>query len=91
MRHIARVDNNQAEIVQALRQAGAKVQPTHQMGSGVADLIVGFRGRLLWMEVKSKGGRLTPDEMYFYDNWMEYMVVVYSVEEALQAIGASDA
>lgn len=40
------------------------------------------------MEVKSKGGRLSTDELHFYDNWCEYMVVVDSVEAALRAIGA---
>jgi hypothetical protein len=87
MRHIARVDKNQSEIVSALRKAGAKVLPLHQVGNGCADLLVGFRGRLLLMEVKSKGGRLTSDELFFYDNWMEYMVVVYSVDDALKAVG----
>ena len=91
MRKIARTDKNQAEIVFALRQAGAKVLPLHQIGNGCADLLVGFRGRLLLMEVKSKGGRLTSDELFFYDNWMEYMVVVYSIDDALKAIGVMDA
>lgn len=91
MRQIARVDKVQAEIVQALRSAGAKVKLLHQMGGGCPDLLIGFRGTLLLMEVKSKGGRLTQDEVEFYDEWCQYMVVVYSVEEALKAIGATDA
>ena len=88
MRLKARVDKNQTEIVMALRAAGAKVLLLHQKGQGCPDLLVGFRGRLLLMEVKSKGGRLTTDELYFYDIWMEYMVVVYSIDDALKAIGA---
>jgi hypothetical protein len=87
MRIIARVDKNQVAIVSALRQAGAKVLMLHQHGSGCPDALVGFRGKLLLMEFKSKGGRLTPDELSFYDNWTEYMVVVYSVDDALKAIG----
>jgi hypothetical protein len=90
MRLKARVDKNQSDIVFALRRAGAKVLLLHQKGEGCPDLLVGFRGKLLLMEVKSKGGRLTVDELYFYDNWMEYMVVVYSVDDALRAIGAID-
>lgn len=88
MRLKSRVDKNQVAIVEALRKAGAKVLMLHQHGQGVPDALVGFRGRLLLMEFKSKGGRLTPDELSFYDNWMEYMVVVYSPEEALRYIGA---
>ena len=90
MRLIARVDKNQVEIVTALRRAGARVLLLHQHGQGVPDALVGFRGRLLLMEFKSPGGRLSEDELAFYDNWMEYMVVVYSAEEALKYIGATN-
>lgn len=90
MRKFARVDKNQVEIVDTLRRVGAKVLHTYQLGNGCADILVGYLGRLLLMEIKSKGGRLTPDELFFYDNWKEYMVVVYSPEEALKAIGAID-
>jgi Holliday junction resolvase len=88
MRFIAKTDKNQREIVLALRKIGAKVLLLHQVGSGCPDLAVGYRGRLLLMECKSKNGRLTDDEQYFYREWTEYMVVVYSVEDALLAIGA---
>jgi hypothetical protein len=88
MRLKGRVDLTQRDIVLALRKAGAKVLILSNVGNGCADLAVGFRGRLLLMEVKSPKGRLTPDELFFYDNWLEYMVVVYSVEDALKAIGA---
>jgi hypothetical protein len=88
MRIHGRTDKNQTEIVKALRKAGARVAITSSLGDGYADLVVGFRGEMKWMECKGKGGRLTPDELVFYDNWCEYMVVVYSVEDALKAIGA---
>jgi hypothetical protein len=39
------------------------------------------------MEIKSPGGRLTDDELDFYHQWQEVEVVVYSVEDALKAMG----
>lgn len=39
-----RTDGNQAEIVRALRSAGATVQTLHTVGKGCPDLVVGFRG-----------------------------------------------
>jgi Holliday junction resolvase len=88
MRFRGKVDLNQREIVEALRKAGAKVAITSNLGNGYGDLVVGFRGVMMWMEIKSKGGRLTQDEKVFYSDWAEYTVVVYSVEDALKAVGA---
>lgn len=45
MRRRARVDDNQAEIVKVLRQLGATVRPTHTVGDGFPDLVVGWRGK----------------------------------------------
>jgi hypothetical protein len=87
MRIHGKIDKNQHDVVLALRKAGAKVLILSDLGKGCPDLAVGFRGNLILMEVKAKGGRLTPDELFFYDNWCEYMVVVYSVEDALKAVG----
>jgi len=88
MRLRGRIDKSQNEIVKALRGVGAKVAITSNLGNGYADLVVGFRGVMMWMEIKSKGGRLTQDEIDFSNEWTPYTVVVYSVEDALRAIGA---
>ena len=89
MRHRGRVDKTQNEIVVALRNVGAKVAITSNLGNGFPDLIVGYRDTIWLMEVKSKGGKLTQDEESFYSEWRPYMVVVYTVDEALKAIGAT--
>jgi hypothetical protein len=86
MRKHAKVDLNQVEIVAAIRKAGGRVLHLHQLGGGCADTLVMYHGVLLLMEIKSKGGRMTPDEQAFYNEWQECMVVVYSAEEALEAL-----
>ena len=87
MRKRGKTDTNQIEIVQALRSAGAHVAITSNLGGGFPDLVVMYTDRVLLMEVKSKCGRLTEEEQVFYNEWSAGMVVVYSVEEALDAIG----
>jgi hypothetical protein len=52
-----RVDSTQVGIVLALRKTGASVQHLHTIGKGCPDLLVGYRGRNILIEVKSDGGR----------------------------------
>lgn len=87
MRQIARVDKNQAEIVQALRQAGATVLLLHQVGAGCPDILVGHRGQNTLVEIKAPRGSLTLDEAKFIDGWRGQVAVVRSVAEALRLIG----
>lgn len=56
MRYAARVDENQAEIVAAMREAGASVWV---IGLPV-DLLVGYAGRWALVEVKRMVGKLNP-------------------------------
>ena len=94
MRRAAAVDANQAEIVAALRGAGASVLLLHQVGGGCPDILVGHRalaGNAL-MEIKDgskppSARRLTPAEQEFFDTWRGQVCVVNSVAEALGAIG----
>ena len=81
----AKVDANQGEIVQALRGIGCSVQPLHTVGKGCPDLLVGFKGLNVALEVKqgeAKRNDLTPDQVKWHDNWRGQVAVVCSVEEA---------
>lgn len=95
MRRAAKVDRNQAEIVKALRQAGATVHPCHGAGQGFPDLAVGYRGRNYLIEVKDgalapSDRKLTPAQQEWHAAWRGDAVVVTSVSEALAAIGLSN-
>jgi hypothetical protein len=88
-----KVDRNQAEITRALRQAGATVQPLHEIGHGCVDLLVGFRGVNVLLEIKDwmqppSRQKLTPDEKEWHENWRGQVAVVKTATEALQVIGA---
>jgi hypothetical protein len=82
-----RVDANQAEIVDVLRQLGASVLILSRVGQGCADLAVGLRGETFFLEVKTDKGKLTPAEKEFMDSWRGHYAIVRTPEEALKAIG----
>jgi len=90
MRRIAKTDSNQQIIVQALRDAGCTVQPLHQMGGGIPDLLVATpSGETLLVEVKSAKGSLTPEQEQWISRWRGRVAVVRTVEEALAAVGVN--
>lgn len=96
-----RRDANEGPIVDNLRAVGATV--TRLDGDGVPDLLVGFRGRTLLLEVKlplgarggvhhhgkpGSDGDMTPAQVRWWREWLgESAVVVRSPAEALAAIG----
>jgi hypothetical protein len=93
MRQAARIDANQNEIVQALRDVGASVAITSMVGAGFPDIVVGYRGQNYMIEIKdgSKSPsrrKLTPDEKEFHDLWRGTVIVVNNINEVLEAVGA---
>jgi hypothetical protein len=95
MRYANRIDANQNKIVEALRGAGAYVRIISQ-GDGIPDLLVGYKGYTILMEVKDgdkvpSARKLTEAEQKFFNEWDGGMlVVVNSVEEALEILQRCD-
>ena len=91
MRYANRIDANQNKIVDALRKAGAVVRIISQ-GDGIPDLLVGYKGYTILMEVKDgdkvpSARKLTEAEQKFFDDWRGGMLaVVNSVEEAIEIL-----
>ena len=91
MRRAARVDENQGLIVKALRVCGATVRIITQ-GDGIPDLLVGYRGHTILMEVKDgnkppSARQLTTAEQIFFNQWTGgKLFIVNSVEEALDVL-----
>ena len=93
MRRAAKVDANQADIVAALRMAGATVQPLHAVGKGCPDLLVGYQRVNYLLEVKDgskvpSAQKLTEDQVEWHELWRGRSAVVNDVKSALTAIGA---
>jgi Holliday junction resolvase len=88
----AKVDANQTAVVSALRAAGASVQSLASVGKGVPDLLIGFRGVNLLMEVKDgnkakSAQKLTEDQLKWHGQWLGPISIVDGPEAALRALG----
>ena len=83
-----RTDVNQKGIVRDLRIIGASVQPTHTVGKGFPDIVVGLRGDNYLFEIKrDENAKLTPAERRWHDSWRGQVDVIYSTEDALRVMG----
>jgi hypothetical protein len=87
MRRAARRDDNEKEIIAAMRAEGAYVKVIND--EGLFDLLVSYRGETLLIEVKDgakppSARRLTEAEQKFHDEWPgSDLYIVNSVEEAI--------
>jgi hypothetical protein len=91
VRRAAKVDANQAAIVEALRACGASVQSLAAVGKGVPDLLVGLRTRNYLIEVKDgskppSARKLTPDQVQWHTKWAGQVLTVTSPDDALKQL-----
>lgn len=87
MRRAARRDDNEQDIIKAMRAEGAYVKQIND--EGLFDLLVSHRGETLLIEVKDgakppSARRLTEAELKFHEEWPgSDLFIVTSVEEAI--------
>ena len=92
----AKVDANQKDIVAALRKCGARVYVASSFGKGFPDLIVGYQGRFVLLEIKDgakppSAQKLTKDQEKFHAEWTGLpLYVVNSIAAAYRAVGIKD-
>ena len=98
MRTAAKVDANQAEIVQYLRHIpGCKVAITSMVGNGFPDIVVAWMGTNYLFEIKDGSQspskrKLTPAERKFHAQWEHagQVDIVTCVEECWALMGIND-
>jgi Holliday junction resolvase len=85
----ARIDTNHKEIVKALREAGATVVSLAAMKHGCPDLLVGYAGETVLMEIKRDAkAKFTPDQLDFLGKWKGGAISrVDNVDAAIRALG----
>ena len=90
-----RVDENQKEIVAALRKAGVSVLILSDLGKGCPDIAIGFETgwgkRNYFLELKNgdkplSAQKLTSAEQSFFDTWRGQVAIVRSVNDALNFV-----
>ena len=69
MRRAARVDANQAELVQAWRDMGGSVLFLHMVGQGCPDTLLGMAGEMELAEIKSAKGKLNREQREWWAAW----------------------
>ena len=91
MRRKSRVDSNQVAVVAALRKIGAIVLHLHTVGKGCPDLLAGYRGRNVLLEVKRPGEEPNALQVEFIKGWRGEVHVVHSPLEAIKVLTAKRA
>lgn len=87
MRRAARKDANHNDICDALRALGYTVLDLSRLGDGAPDCLVGNGNKNVLLEIKTKTGKLKPDQVKFFEYWKGPKAVVRDISEALYACG----
>lgn len=83
-----RVDENQAQIVTDLRNAGCSVEHLSPLGRGCPDILVGDNKVNYLFEIKNptkppSKRKLTMEERTWHCSWLGQVDIIHSAEEAL--------
>lgn len=82
-----RVDTNQTQIVRELRRLGMEVLHLHSVHHGCPDILVGYRGRNILLEIKKdEKAKLTPDQVIWHSVWKGQVAVVSNPQAAIKAV-----
>lgn len=83
-RRAARIDSNQPNIVNSLREIpGVTVELGHD------DFIVGYKGVSYWIELKAPGKekRLKPSQVRIRETFTGCYIIASTLDQILEAIG----
>lgn len=83
-----KTDVIQKDVVKKLRSMGATVVDLSAVGKGMTDLLVGFDGQTILLEVKSGADKkFTPAQIKFFAGWKGGPLHrVNSVQEAIEVL-----
>ena len=87
-----RVDHNQKSIVHTFIALGASVIDLSRVGQGCPDLAIGYKGKMVMVEVKSSNkATFTEPQLKFIGNWRGGAINrIDSVEGAIRLIKMLD-
>lgn len=89
---ICRVDANQKQIINSLRMIPSiSVFPTHMVGKGFPDIVVGYKGKNYLFEIKDDAKtksqtKLTQAEEKFHSAWSGQVDTIKTIEQILSIL-----
>lgn len=91
VRRAAKVDANQTEIVDAFRSMGVSVLITSSAGDGFTDLVIGWGGITVLVEVKDGNKvpserKLTPKQQDLHGSFLGAITVVECVAHVVELV-----
>jgi hypothetical protein len=91
VRRAAKVDANQTEIVDAFRSMGVSVLITSSAGDGFTDLVIGWGGITVLVEVKDGNKapserKLTPKQQDLHTSFLGAITVVENTDQAIELV-----
>jgi hypothetical protein len=87
--HSAKVDGNQPDVIREVRvrRTWWSVCPTHRLGAGFPDFIVGADGCNVMFELKpDEKGKLTSHEREWHDKWRGQVAVVWNAQQVIDIV-----
>lgn len=78
---VNRTDKNQDEIVKYLRSKGVSVFIASQVGKGFPDLVIGFGGITVLVEIKSGSYGLSENQKEFFNTFDGMKCVIRNKED----------
>lgn len=77
--------------MKTFRSLGCSVQHLHTVGKGCPDILIGYRGLNLLVEIKDgslspSAKKLTLDEQGWHDNWLGQVCIVDSIFNAINLV-----
>ena len=83
-----KIDKNQPQLIKELKAAmpEASVENLSSQGNGMTDILVGWKGLSIPMEIKGDKGRLTQAQKDFFARYQGHAVVVRNSTEAAAEI-----
>jgi hypothetical protein len=90
-KYAKKVDENQKTIVHTFIALGASVLNLSTVGRGCPDLLIGYRGKSVLVEVKSTKGTFTEPQIKFMQEWRGGAVSrIDSVDGAIRLVKLLD-
>ena len=90
-KYAKKVDENQKTIVHTFIALGASVLNLSTVGRGCPDLLIGYRGKSVLVEVKSAKGTFTEPQIKFMQEWRGGAVSrIDSVDGAIRLVKLLD-